>query len=159
MIDYLQETDSRIVYPVPAEDSYSLPRQPANETFGVHPLPGDADLISWASEVTRSVPSVVVTEQAQTLLRLIQDIVSIFRLLPLTQIPQLGAFIAEDGSLLFEWAFEHYRIGFNVELNPEESGWYLITDRALGEISASGYTAGGDLSPLIRWLLHFVLSH
>jgi hypothetical protein len=55
----------------------------------------------------------------------------------LTDIPPICAHLSEDGSVLLEWIFSDFRIGFNIEPNPDESGWHLISNKRLGEIAVS----------------------
>ena len=74
-------------------------------------------------------------------------------------LPSLQGFNVEDGSILIEWIFGDFRIGFNIEPNPNDSGWYLVSNKNLGEISASGYTSGIEIKNLILWLLNFILSN
>ena len=74
-------------------------------------------------------------------------------------LPRLSAAVTDDGSLLFEWAFPEYRIGFNIEQDHRESGWFLVTKPSLGGIAASGFLNGADLQPLALWLLGFVVMH
>ena len=39
------------------------------------------------------------------------------------------------------------------ETDPREFGWYLVSNKKLGEISASGYIMGIEIKNLIIWLL------
>lgn len=70
--------------------------------------------------------------------------------------PPIWAFEAEDRSLLIEWIFPHCRIGFSVESEPDESGWFLVSDDTTGRINASGRLVDVDTSQLITWLLSFI---
>jgi hypothetical protein len=94
-------------------------------------------------------------------LTVIQQALGTFRQLgvDLSYLPELQGFIADDGSFLLEWIFSEYRVGFSIEPDAEQSSWFLITNRNLGEISASGFIAGNDLNSLVLWLLNFILSH
>lgn len=65
----------------------------------------------------------------------------------------------DDGSILVEWAFPHYRIGFSIESDTTKSGWYLITDKHFGETSASGRLNQGSDDIIIRWITQFVLAN
>ncbi|HID30264.1 MAG TPA: hypothetical protein EYP19_09700 [Desulfobacterales bacterium] len=222
MTYYVQETDSRIVYPLPPELRYSVAGRLVNETFGstpqanylslrlgldligspyeliyqveneeiaqeserpvsviqetastlnetfggsLHasylPLRARSELIRPAWELIHQVENKEIAQEAKRLLSVIQETVSTFQLLQFDvgYIPQLQAFTVDDGSVLFEWAFNDYRIGFSIEPNPQDSGWFLITNRKLGEISAFGFISGIELHPLILWLLNFILSH
>ena len=53
-------------------------------------------------------------------------------------IKELGAMQLEDGSILIEWIFKNYRIGFNIEEDANECGWYLVTNKYMGNRSWSG---------------------
>ena len=72
-------------------------------------------------------------------------------------LPPLHAFSLDDGSTLIEWIFTDFRIGFNVEPNPEESSWYLASNRNLGELNASGYISNPHFNRLLLWLFNFAL--
>ena len=65
----------------------------------------------------------------------------------------------EDDSLLIEWIFRDFRIGFSFEPNPEESGWYLVSNEKLGELSTAGDINLNELESLITELFNFVLRH
>jgi hypothetical protein len=164
---YVQETDSRIIYELPSEIHYSLPSRLVNETLGKDlyinylPIPIGSDLFRAAWELAHKIENESVAKDAKRLLSILQETISAFHQFQFDvhDIPPMQAFIAEDGSALFEWIFRDYRIGFNIERNPQDSGWFLVTNRKLGEISACGFLSGVDMNPLILWLLNFVLSH
>lgn len=61
----------------------------------------------------------------------------------------------EDNSALIEWIFKDFRIGFSIEPDIEESGWYLVSNNNLQEISASGVLQFETLEFLIINLLNF----
>lgn len=60
----------------------------------------------------------------------------------------------EDGSLVIEIPFEDYRIGFGIEAESSESGWFLFSVDEAGCVTASG-KLDGDLNSvgLMSWLL------
>ena len=74
----------------------------------------------------------------------------------LESLPPICVFEAEDGSLLVEWIFTHFRIGFSLEPEKQDSGWFLVSDDTAGGISASGFLDGINIEWLISWLLGFV---
>jgi len=167
MTIYAQETDSKTVHAFPAEIHYSIPGQLANETSGAYthfnflPLPLGPNLLRRPWQLVHELDDRDIANQARRLLSAIQEGVSIFQelRLDLGHIPQLQPFIADDGSVLFEWIFHDYRVGFSIEPDPDESGWFLVTDHNLGEITASGMISGTDLQTLTLWLLSFIVSH
>lgn len=73
--------------------------------------------------------------------------------------PSLQAANMDDGSVLIEWIFENFRVGFTIEKNSEESGWYLVSGKNLGQINAYGNLNKADDEKLLSWLLVFVISN
>jgi len=164
MTYFVQETDSKIIFPVLTD--YKYPTQLGNETFGNKPFlnyfsPAESRLIKLALDALKDTQTQTVADEARKLLSLIRATVSSFHQLSfdLSFLPPLRAFNNEDGSFLIEWIFKDYRIGFSIEVNHAESGWYLVSKRELGEISASGYIADVNIKNIVLWLLNFVVSH
>jgi len=75
----------------------------------------------------------------------------------LGNIPPLIAHTSEGDAVLIEWIFPDFRVGFNIELNPNESGWHLVSNKKLDEVTASGQL--GDMDTIIHTLLGFILSN
>lgn len=50
----------------------------------------------------------------------------------------LRASIQEDGSVLLEWRSKDFRLGFTIEPESDQSGWYLVSKEGLGDAGASG---------------------
>jgi len=167
MMYYVQETDSKIIYPPPREFRYSLTDRLTNETLGGHPytnylpLPIEAGWFRAAWELAHMLRNVDVARETKKLLSVLQETLFTFKQFrfDVGHIPQLQAFAADDGSVLLEWIFRDYRVGFSIEPKPQDSGWFLITNKNLGEITASGFLSGIDLNRLILWLLNFILSN
>jgi len=44
-------------------------------------------------------------------------------------IPPLYAAITEENSVLIEWIFPDFRVGFNIEADPSESGVYIVSGK------------------------------
>lgn len=74
-------------------------------------------------------------------------------------LPPLNYRWLEDNSALIEWIFKDFRIGFSIEPKIEESGWYLVTNSNLEEISASGLLDFLNLEQLLLNLLNFALAN
>ena len=70
-----------------------------------------------------------------------------------SSLPPLEAFEGEDGSVLMEWIFPNLRIGLSIEVDPTESGWYVVSDNTLGLIHASGYLSDSVVNWLVSWLV------
>ena len=69
------------------------------------------------------------------------------------KLPPIHAFELEDSSILIEWMLPHQRMGFNLEVNPQESGWFLVTDASASDIQAFGSLSGANIDWLLEWLL------
>ncbi len=164
MNSYYQETESRIIFSARGEMKYA--EKIGNETFGRKPewyfySLSENRLIKSALEILRARSDQDISKRAKTILLLIQETVFSIQHLnfDLAYLPPLSAMYIEDGSILIEWAFKDFRIGFTIETIPEESGWYLVSNRQLGGILASGNISNIDLKIHLLWLLNFVFSH
>ncbi len=160
MIGYLQETESKIVFSVPYAERNE------NETFGLKSRlylfsPSENRLVKSALQTIRDTTNKKIADESRNLLLLIQKIVVSLQHLnfDIAYLPPLTAVNVEDNSVLIEWTFRDFRIGFTIEDNREDSGWYLVSNRKLGEILASGSIANIDLEKHLLWLLNFVFSH
>ncbi|MBI5603230.1 MAG: hypothetical protein HY879_07730 [Deltaproteobacteria bacterium] len=63
----------------------------------------------------------------------------------------LRAFEGEE-SILFEWIYPHWRIGFSFEQNQEDSSWFLASDSVTGNVQAYGDLISIDLLWILDWL-------
>ena len=79
----------------------------------------------------------------------------------LGRLPQLHAFAVQDGSILIEWIFDDFRVGFSIEPIPSESSWYLVSNAKLGDISVAGDISQhtSETQILMLKLLTFVIFH
>lgn len=167
MTTYFQETDSKMIFAGSHGFDIPIPTVPINETVSGSlrrdflPLPEELSLVKTAWTITRQTENQSVAKEARRLLAAIHEMISSFQHFgfDLDYLPSLHAFNVEDESILVEWIFNDFRIGFTIEPNPRDSGWYLVSNRNLGEISASGYITGLDIKNVILWLLNFILSN
>jgi hypothetical protein len=159
-------TDFRAV-PIDDGRAFTLVLRQPNETRGgvsdarLFSSMWDLDIVEPARRAVIRLENRDVVERAQRVLDIIQEILG-----TLTRdagrpdhLPVLQAFGVDDGSALVEWTFPDLRLGFSVEPNPDNSSWYLVTTRKLGDINASGHVATANLRSLIPWLLRFVLAN
>jgi hypothetical protein len=70
-----------------------------------------------------------------------------------SKFPPVRAFEAEDGSLLIEWIFPHWRCGFSIEPDQEASGWFLVSDNTAGGVHAWGLLSNVNTKWLVNWIL------
>lgn len=74
-------------------------------------------------------------------------------------LPPLKFSCIEDESLLIEWIFKDFRIGFSIEPREDDSSWYLVSNHNFDETSASGKLKFDELEALLMDLSEFVLSN
>ena len=77
----------------------------------------------------------------------------------LSEFPAVWASPAEgDGSMVLELPFPEFRIGFGIEHDPDESGWYIFSGETTGCVAASGKLSSGLGKPaLSAWLLLYAV--
>ena len=104
-----------------------------------------------------------VADEARRILSIIAETILIFqkRAVDLEHLPRLHAFDVQDGSILIEWIFDDFRVGFSIEPILTESSWYLVSNAKLGDIGDFGNISQdeSETQNLILKLLGFVLSH
>lgn len=165
MSEYYQETDTGIIFHV-KEWGFS-DEKIANETISGSAvvkyffLDNRINVISEALNKIKLKENSITKNRAKEILLNIQKLLEEFANANMNvwDIPNLRAFLPDDDSILMEWQFSNYRLGFSVEPSLEESGWYLVTDKDMGSINASGFIGDGDLKPLLLWLINFVIAH
>ena len=73
--------------------------------------------------------------------------------LDISRAPPLEVVDAEDGSVLIEWQFRDRRLGFNIEPDEGQSGWYFAFSRDSGGQCGSGLLASLAMRDLLRLIL------
>jgi hypothetical protein len=74
-------------------------------------------------------------------------------------LPSLIISLLEDTSVLVEWGFKDFKIGFSFELNDEESSWYIVTNDKFQDANASGRLIFDSCKELLLSMLRFVASN
>ena len=124
-------------------------------------LPNDFNILRNAEIYNNGTKNANVIESVETFLSVFQRVLENNRNLIdySTYLPPLQFAWLEDDSLLIEWIFKDFRIGFSFEPNPNESGWYLVSNNKLEESSKSGELRFEELELLLGNLLTFVLGY
>jgi hypothetical protein len=125
------------------------------------PLISESRLIKEAWDGTYKAVLEEVGKEARELLKIFQEITTFlnFSGIDFDYLPSLQLFNVDDGSILIEWIFGNFRVGFSIEPDLEESSWYLVSKKDMGGINASGYLSNIDRKSLFLWLLYFVGLH
>lgn len=122
-------------------------------------LPSDFDIFREVSLSIDAIPDEYVRKMTSHFIFLFQRIIMNNR----SNIESLGSLpplkfrpLNEDSSVLIEWIFPDFRIGFSIEKEEKESSWYLVSNQKLDEFSSSGQLNMSDVEPLIYSLINFV---
>ena len=93
-----------------------------------------------------------VVNEAKDLISTIVDLTIDFQRLNIDigKIPALNATNLEDDSLLIEWTFPTFRIGFVIETNKEDSIWYLVST-----IEKTDFNKSGSLIDIDKKIIYF----
>jgi len=75
----------------------------------------------------------------------------------LSHIPALHAHVLEDGSVVLEWLFTDFRVGFNIEPNRADSGWHYVLGKKFNERSGSGQLK--DMGDVVSLLDNIILPY
>jgi len=110
-------------------------------------------------EVKAIIPQVKNTIVAEQLDKLLLTISTAIKLVQqsytdIGNIPPLIAHIDEDGAVLVEWVFPDFRVGFNLEPNPSDSGWHLISNKKFNERTISEQLK--DMDDIIPQIVYFI---
>lgn len=125
----------------------------------VFPIRGESDPVKKARDVIPQIKNKTIAKQLDNILLTIHMMVQIAQQErpDIINIPPLLAHIGEDGAVTVEWIFPDFRVGFNIEPNPDDSGWHLVSNKKLNELNASGQLK--DIDALIYRLLKFILGN
>ena len=133
MTNFLQDTDSHS-WPDSGFHFEDFTTS-AEEHTNAFRLRGESNPTRQARDILLKIENPSVAEQLGKLLLIIDKTLDIVRQRAddSSRIPLLRPHIDEDGSILLEWVFSDFRIGFNIEPNPEDSGWHLVSNKRLSE--------------------------
>ena len=169
-MSYIQETNSMNVPPPFSEDIFFISdhSEDRTETYSGHldlrlPPLSVQNLITPAWDAVGQVKDQSVADEARNILLIIEKTILIAQSkgVDLAHLPQLHAFDVQDSSILIEWIFDDFRVGFSIEPIPSESSWYLVSTAKLGDISVTRNISQNefDIHNLMLKLLAFVISH
>ncbi len=146
---------------------YSFPSWTPDETIGINDdtisisLMQDATLIEAAIKKICKVENKTVQSQAVRILLTLSEIIKFFKdnHIDLSHLPPLWASEVEDGSIILEWAFPDFRIGFGIEPNPDNTSWYKVANKNLGDKNEYGYLNEKNFESVIIKLFTFIFTN
>jgi len=144
MKNFPQKTDSNIIHN-PLDESFVQSKN-GYVTHGFDDIRQNFVFLSESNpfkdvwEILPKISNPSILEQTKSLLMLISNVIGVIQEKTggYGRIPPLHAYLVENGSVLIEWILGDFRIGFNIESNEEESGWHLVSNKNMGEITSSG---------------------
>lgn len=166
MSDFPQETGPRTT--PHSSGSYPFPVGLSDVTSDINGGPeslsfaGESDPLRQPREIIPRVDNPCVAEQLERLLSIISQMIQLVKqerqrreLNDMPPLPPLRACVDKDGSVLVEWIFPDFRVGFNIEPDPQDSGWHLVSNKKVREITASGQLT--NTGKIVASLLEFIL--
>ncbi len=165
MTSYNQETDSKKTQRLPRHFEYSASGTFSNQTYGGDSIldsisiPSSSDFMQGSWQFIRNIEATEHSEQSKELFSALQDIVSksIDINIEVRDFPKFHSYYIGEDSIIYEWIFDNYRVGFSIEIDEDESSWFVVTDKDLGDIRATGLLTHRDIQTLLHELIHFVL--
>jgi len=125
-------------------------------------LPANLNIFSGTSDVIQKIADSDKQKDVVKILQAFQNVLleKRFALDTIGSLPPLQINInKEDDSVLIEWIFRDFRIGFSIEANRSQSNWYLVSNQNLNQLDYSGLLPWQDLDELLTTLIAFVLSN
>ena len=109
----------------------------------------------------KSVPDENLAASAGKLMLDIQTVIDTFHKsgYEVATMPSLQVASLDANTVLLEWATDNFRVGLSVDTEPNESGWYFVSSKELGQIAASGYISEVASRRLVPWLVSLVLKN
>lgn len=113
-------------------------------------IPSVTRLLADVELTLKGLQNAAMREQANLVVSYFRKAASAYRV---DGVPPLSATMAHDGSLLIEWTFSDRRMGFNIEPNQDESGWYFVSSETAGGRCVSGSLSTLNAAQLMKWAL------
>lgn len=153
MNNFLQDTYSRSWF-----DSKELTTSVEGQADTFR-LRGESNPTRQARDIISQIQNPNVAKQLDSLLSIIDNLFYVAKQskVDISRIPPLRPYIDEDDSVLLEWIFPDFRIGFNLEPNPDDSGYHMVSNKQLRETTTSGQLV--DMNGIIVFLLRFIFSN
>jgi len=140
--------------PVQTRDSYSIERAYTTK------LPSNINIFSKLSEKIGSFSDQNVKKQTMTILaalnHTLQQIAMDNNLS--NHLSRLSVIEQEDSTVLIEWNFQSFRVGFSVEPEESESNYYLASeDEKTGNFSMNAKKIGADIDKIVTNMIEYVI--
>ena len=114
----------------------------------------EPDFTEGARSVAHDAGNRDVAAEAERLLLALRN--KIDELGRVSNMPPMMATAGDDQSLLIEWIFPAFRVGFGIEPRLQDSSWVLVSTQNAGRLAISGPLYGVRQDRLLNWILEFV---
>ena len=148
-----------------SEENYSnisaAPALPDMDSQYFRNLPSSLNVLANAPDTIRRIADPEKRRDVVTFLLSIQNALLTNRFI----LDRIGTFsplrinLNEDDSILIEWIFRDFRIGFSLETDRSQSNWYLVSNQNLNQVDLSGLLSSQDIEELLTSLIAFVISN
>lgn len=71
-------------------------------------------------------------------------------------LPPIRLFDMEDNSILIEWMFNDFRIGFSVEENTDKSSYYIVSNKPFENLGEAGYLYEVNINTLLEDFISYI---
>lgn len=163
MINAAQHTDSGERRDLSRRGAFHAPGGDTTEGtadgVSIFALSGEANPVQQAGAIVSHIENPSAARQVSRLLSTIQKLIRLVQEqgVYVDQIPPLHASKTDDGSVVLEWIFPEFRVGFNIEPSAQDSGWHLVSSKKLGDIAVSGPLS--SLETTVAMLLEYILKN
>lgn len=137
-----------------------------NSYSGIEPyktvLPSNIDVFSRIYNNILKLEDPEVTKQVQqVLLNLYLSLQKISKHQPIENyLSRINLVQQDDKTALLEWNFEDFRIGFNFELDKNDSSYFIVSqDKSTGHFSADTQKISADLLGVVEKIVEYVLEN
>jgi len=154
-------TSSTLDISLPDGTLYRAGLQFADETIGASNLAYNARATEEPKRLLKSISNKQVANQVKNLIHAIDETIHGVSASggDISALPPLRAYYTEDESVSLEWVLPDFRLGFTIQVNPNESGWHLATSKRMGESGSYGFLSRANLRSLVFIMVSYVLAN
>lgn len=152
--------DLQSVYTIASKQGVTSSEVLDNQPY-INILPNDINIFRNINISEKTIPSELQRDIITRFIAVFQNLILKNRMILQNSgnFPPLVLQNLHDGSVLIEWIYPDFRIGFSFESNIKESSWYLVSNKHLKEVSSSGLLDISEVEGLLIYLLHFIISN
>jgi hypothetical protein len=143
------------------DPAYRWMAEHVDETLG-SPTQFSAPLITRDAKIAAShLASKEMEQAANGVLNALEKSARTYRAIggDVERLEPVRVFLPEDGSLVLEWINPDFRIGFNIEPQVAESGWYIVTTERFGNAGMHRSLVNTQMDEVATLALNFLTAN